>query len=135
MARTTMPSRSIILVSPVRKTHVTLYRIAASAELTKAAVSVRGWHHCPSSRSLGSRAAVYIEVTSATEIRPLGFNTMTKDSWLAMTGLCILLATSAGQAHPITLDAGSRAPGAEVSDAFDGLTLAHVTFTEAGLQS
>src|SRR5687767_6342408 len=60
---------------------------------------------------------------------------MTRKTWLAMTGLCILLATSAGQAHPITLEAGSRASGTEVSDAFEGLTLAHVTFTETGVQS
>jgi hypothetical protein len=60
---------------------------------------------------------------------------MTRESWLAMTGLCVLLMTSAAQAHLITLDAGAHASGTEVSGAFDGVTLSHVTFTPTGMQS
>lgn len=60
---------------------------------------------------------------------------MTKKSWVAMTGLCVLLATSAAQAHLVTIDADTYASGTDVSDAFGGVTLSHVTFTEGGRQS
>jgi hypothetical protein len=60
---------------------------------------------------------------------------MSKETWVAMTGLCVLLMTSAAQAHLITLDAGAHGPGIEVSRAFDGVALSHVTFTPTGVQS
>ncbi|MFC4311724.1 PEP-CTERM sorting domain-containing protein [Steroidobacter flavus] len=60
---------------------------------------------------------------------------MTSKSWLAMSGLCLLLAMSAAQPHPITIDASSYAPGAVVGGAYEGITLSHVTFTETGLQT
>ncbi|HEY5756804.1 MAG TPA: PEP-CTERM sorting domain-containing protein [Steroidobacter sp.] len=60
---------------------------------------------------------------------------MSKETWVAVSGLCVLLATSAAQAHLVTLDAGAYAPGAEVSRAFEGVALSHVTFTPTGMQS
>jgi hypothetical protein len=60
---------------------------------------------------------------------------MNKTSWVVMPGLCVLLATSAAQAHLITIDAAAHAPGAEVGNAYEGVTLSHVTFTETGMQS
>jgi hypothetical protein len=60
---------------------------------------------------------------------------MFKESWVAMIGSCVLLATSAAQAHLVTLDANAYASGTDISGAFDGVTLSHVTFTEAGRQS
>ena len=60
---------------------------------------------------------------------------MTNGSWIALSALCGLLATSAAQAELITIDADAYAPGTDVSNAFDGVSLAHLTFTSAGLQS
>lgn len=60
---------------------------------------------------------------------------MTRKSWVAMTGLCVLLATSAAQAHLITICVDAYASGTEVSGAFERATLSHVTFTEAGQSS
>lgn len=60
---------------------------------------------------------------------------MTRGSWVAMSALCGLMATSAAQADLITIDADAYAPGTNVSNAFDGVTLSHLTFTSAGMQS
>ncbi|WP_129782247.1 PEP-CTERM sorting domain-containing protein [Peristeroidobacter soli] len=60
---------------------------------------------------------------------------MIRQSWLAMFGLCTLLAAQGVWAVPITIDAGAYVSGTEVGDTYEGITLSHVTFTEAGRQS
>jgi len=60
---------------------------------------------------------------------------MTNGSWVAMSALAGLLATSAASADLITIDADAYAPGTDVSTVFDGVTLSHLTFTVAGMQS
>jgi hypothetical protein len=60
---------------------------------------------------------------------------MTNGSWIASSALLGLLATSAAQADLITIDADVYAPGTDVSNVFDGVSLAHLTFTSAGMQS
>jgi hypothetical protein len=55
---------------------------------------------------------------------------MIRNSWLAMTGLSILLATSVAQTHPILLDAASYPSGGEVGDAYGDGTRSQVAFTE-----
>ncbi|GFE83605.1 hypothetical protein GCM10011487_56050 [Steroidobacter agaridevorans] len=56
---------------------------------------------------------------------------MSKKSWVAMTGLCVLMATSAAQAHLIPICVEAYESGTEVSGAVDGATRTHVTFTRA----
>lgn len=60
---------------------------------------------------------------------------MNKKSWAAMTGLCVLLATSAAQAYVIPICVDAYESGIQVSGAVAGATLPHVTFTQAGPQS
>lgn len=60
---------------------------------------------------------------------------MSKKSWVATTGLCVLMATSAAQAHLIPICVEAYESGTEVSGAVDGVTRSHVTFTRAGDQS
>lgn len=60
---------------------------------------------------------------------------MTNGSWVALSTLVGLMATSAARADLITIDADAYAPGTDVSNVFDGVTLSHVTFTAAGVQS
>lgn len=60
---------------------------------------------------------------------------MTNGSWVAVSALAGLMATSAAHAELLTIDADAYAPGADVSTVFDGVTLSHLTFTAAGIQS
>lgn len=60
---------------------------------------------------------------------------MTNGSWVALSALVGLMATSAAQADLITIDADAYAPGTNVSNAFAGVTLSHLTFTSTGTQS
>ena len=59
---------------------------------------------------------------------------MTNGSWIAL-GLIGLMATSAARADLITIDADAYAPGTDISNVFEGVTLSHVTFTATGMQS
>jgi hypothetical protein len=59
---------------------------------------------------------------------------MTNGPWVAMSALVGLMATSAAQADLITIDADAYAPGTDVSNAFDGATLSHLTFSPTGMQ-
>lgn len=60
---------------------------------------------------------------------------MTNGSWIAMSALAGLLMTSAASAGLVTIDADPYAPGTDVSTVFAGVTLSHLTFTVAGMQS
>ena len=60
---------------------------------------------------------------------------MTNGSWIAVSALVGLMTTSAAQADFTTIDADPYAPGADVSNVFDGVTLSHVTFTSGAYQS
>jgi hypothetical protein len=60
---------------------------------------------------------------------------MTNGSWIAMSVLAGLMATSAAQASLITIDADGYAAGTNLSNSFPGVTLSHVTFTAAGKQT
>lgn len=59
---------------------------------------------------------------------------MTNGSWVAMSALVGLMATSAAQANSITIDADLYTPGTDVSTVFSGVTLSHLTFSAAGMQ-
>ena len=60
---------------------------------------------------------------------------MNKHSWVATTGLCVLLAASAAEAHLIPICVDAYDSGTRVSGVVAGATLSHVTFTQAGPQS
>lgn len=60
---------------------------------------------------------------------------MTNGSWVAMSTLVGLVATSAAHADFTTIDADPYALGTDVSNVFDGVTLSHVTFANGGYQS
>lgn len=51
-----------------------------------------------------------------------------------MSALLGLMATSAAHADLITIDADGYAPGTDVSHAFGGVTLSHLSFSSAGMQ-
>jgi hypothetical protein len=60
---------------------------------------------------------------------------MTNGSWIAVSALVGLMATSAAQADVTTIDADPYTSGTDVSTVFDGVTLAHVTWANGGYQS
>ena len=53
-------------------------------------------------------------------------------SWVAASALVGLMATSAALADFTTIDADPYAPGTDVSNVFDGVTLSHVTWANGG---
>lgn len=61
--------------------------------------------------------------------------TMTNGSWIAVSALVGLMATSAANASLITIDANAYTSGTDVSNAFTGVTLSHLTWTSAGKQT
>lgn len=60
---------------------------------------------------------------------------MSNKTWVAMTGVCVLMATSAAQAHLIPICVEAYESGTEVAGAVAGVTRSFVTFTEAGAQA
>jgi hypothetical protein len=60
---------------------------------------------------------------------------MTNGSSVAVSALLGLMATSAAQADLTTIDADAYAPGTDVSNVFDGVTLTHLTFAAGTSQS
>ncbi len=60
---------------------------------------------------------------------------MTHGPWIAMGALLGLMASAVAQADFTTIDADPYTPGTDVSNAFDGVTLSHITWASGAYQS